>query len=163
MSNSQNGKNWQSEFLDQQDVAARDAMTKIAKQMGQTLKEVADPRPWTARYPWAAIGAATLAGLVGGKLVGGSGSRPTAAQPAPASQPMQASAKPSMFSSLLSMAVTPAIGMLADQVQKSLHQALSSVMAKPPEYTPRDAATDRSYAEYGNEAEMPETTSTSAV
>jgi hypothetical protein len=51
-------------FLRQQAADAKTAMQRTVADIGSTAKAVADVRWWTQQYPWYAVGAAAVVGLV---------------------------------------------------------------------------------------------------
>jgi hypothetical protein len=56
-------------FLQQQAADAKVAMQRTLAAMQETAKSAADVRAWTQKYPWYAVGIATVAGFVAARTV----------------------------------------------------------------------------------------------
>jgi ElaB/YqjD/DUF883 family membrane-anchored ribosome-binding protein len=54
----------ESQFLADEATAARQAIEDTLARMRETLKDGADIRAWTERYPWATVGASAAAGFL---------------------------------------------------------------------------------------------------
>ncbi len=107
-------------FLAQQAADAKTAMQHTVADMQATAKEVANISWWTQQYPWYAVGAATVLGLVAvTSVLAPPAHRPRPAPPAAS----QAAAGPSWTASLFGMVRSMLMGIIADALHTKGQQA----------------------------------------
>jgi len=101
-------------FLRQQAADAKTAMQRTVADIGSTAKAAADVRWWTQQYPWYAVGAAAVVGLVtAAHVFAPAGRRAHAAPPAP--EP--AAGPPSWLSSLVMLGGRTMLDALVDTLR----------------------------------------------
>jgi hypothetical protein len=99
-------------FLRQQAADAKTAMQRTVVDIGSTAKAAADVRWWTQQYPWYAVGAMAVIGLVTvTHVLAPADRRARAAPPEPAVRP------PSWLSSLVMLGGRTLLDVLADALR----------------------------------------------
>jgi hypothetical protein len=106
-------------FLAQQATAAKIAIRQTLMEMQETAKEAADLRWWTRRYPWPAVGSATLLGFFVAPIL--TMDRPTPPQTT-ATRNGQ-TAPPSLLSSVVDMVRGVIVTAVANALKNTRDQA----------------------------------------
>jgi ElaB/YqjD/DUF883 family membrane-anchored ribosome-binding protein len=107
-------------FLAQQAADAKTAMQRTVAEIQATAKEAANIRWWTQRYPWYAVGAATVLGfLAATSVLAPANHRPRPAPPAA----RQAAVRPSWTASLFEMVRSTLMRIIVDALHTRSQRA----------------------------------------
>lgn len=110
-------------FLAQQAADAKTAMQRTVGDMQAAAKEAANVSWWTQQYPWYAVGAVAVLGVVAATHVLAPSAQRT--QPAPPTG-SQAAARPSWMAALFEMGRSMLMGIVVDAIHPSGQQSESA-------------------------------------